>query len=129
VRSSPQGGLSNQLRSAIGEDSPAEHSKHGRKMPNDTQEPWIGSTLPGVIGKAVDDPCWSYVTELKSGRLYAFCGVDDLGNGWIRLHEWTDSYGGLGDLAEILHSRPMPVPERGLTLPLSEVRWAAEVRG
>lgn len=87
------------------------------------------SALPGVLGKACDDPNWAYACELKNGRCYLFTGVTDLGGGWIKLHEWSDSYGMFGDLENVTHDPCYAVPERGLTVPLSEVRWAAEVRG
>lgn len=96
---------------------------------DDTTSTWTRSKLPGVLGKAEEDPCWSYACELLSGRLYAFEGVTDLGDGWIRLHCWTGSYQGFGDLSNVLHSRPMPVPERGLTVRIDQVRWAGEIDG
>ncbi|QDV79867.1 hypothetical protein [Botrimarina mediterranea] len=90
---------------------------------------WRQSKLPGVLGKAEEDQCWSYACELVSGRVYAFEGVTDLGDGWIKLHAWTGSYHGWGDLANVLHSVPHAVPERGLTVRVDQIRWAAECAG
>lgn len=99
-------------------------------MPDSTKTSgYRPSLLPGVLGKACDDPYWAYACELKSGRRYAFDGITDLGNGWIKLHAYTGDYNTLGDLLTLTEGREIAVPERGLTVPLSEIRWAAEVQG
>lgn len=98
-------------------------------MIREEPEPWKQSTLPGVLGKACDDKLWAYAAELKSGRIYIFDGADDLGDGWVHFREWTGDYNDPCSMAALYTSQPHEVPERGMTVAVSEIRWIAEARG